>query len=158
MTSKRFFQLDFDEVYYIFDNEQIPKDKVIDNEYGFDDFSYSMTGDEVINTLNNQQDELDKKEKIIEAKSILLKHQVSLSENLEARIKELDEKYIDECSLNETLRLEVQRLTAKLNETGFEFLKHGMISMGKAVEISEMSYHDFIKYRAEKGFPMELQI
>lgn len=53
---------------------------------------------------------------------------------------------------------EKARLKDKLNKIAFEFLKHGMISMGKVVEISEMSYHEFLKYRKEKGYLMELQL
>ena len=52
----------------------------------------------------------------------------------------------------------IKELENKLNQTALEFLNHAIISMGKAVEISEMSYHDFIKYRAEHGNPMELQL
>ena len=52
----------------------------------------------------------------------------------------------------------IRELENKLNQTALEFLNHEIISMGKAVEISEMSYYDFIKYRAEHGNPMELQL
>lgn len=52
----------------------------------------------------------------------------------------------------------IKELENKLNQTALEFLNHETISMGKAVEISEMSYHDFLKYRAEHGNPMELQL
>ena len=58
--------------------------------------------------------------------------------------------------LNE-LYEENQRLTDKLNQTALE-LVDGVISQGKAVEISEMSYHEFIDYRAKNGKPMELQL
>ena len=59
---------------------------------------------------------------------------------------------------NAVLRKRVQELETKLNETAFELLDNEIISMGKAVEISEKSYHDFLGYRAEKGNPMELQL
>lgn len=52
---------------------------------------------------------------------------------------------------------EIERMKSKLNETALE-LVGDVISMGKAVEISEMSYHDFIHYRAKNGKPMELQL
>ena len=58
--------------------------------------------------------------------------------------------------LNE-LHEENQRLIDKLNNTALE-LVDAVISQGKAVEISEMSYHEFIKYRAKNGKPMELQL
>lgn len=59
---------------------------------------------------------------------------------------------------NQQLKERIKALENKLNQTALEFLNHEIISMGKAVEISEMSYHDFIKYRAEHGNPMELQL
>ena len=71
------------------------------------------------------------------------------------------ENYYDEKGLEDLLNEQEERikeLENKLNQTALEFLNHAIISMGKAVEISEMSYHDFIKYRAEQGNPMELQL
>ena len=58
---------------------------------------------------------------------------------------------------NEQLKSENQRLTDKLNNTALEFLNHDMVTMGKATEISEMCYYDFLKFRKENGNPMELQ-
>ena len=58
---------------------------------------------------------------------------------------------------NEHLKSENKRLTNKLNETALEFLNHDMVTMGKATEISEMCYYDFLKFRKENGNPMELQ-
>lgn len=58
---------------------------------------------------------------------------------------------------NEKLKSENKRLTDKLNETALEFLNHDMVTMGKATEISEMCYYDFLKFRKEHGNPMELQ-
>lgn len=57
--------------------------------------------------------------------------------------------------LNE-LHEENERLKNKLNVTALELVDEA-ISMGKAVEISEMSYHEFLEYRQNKGKPMELQ-
>ena len=62
------------------------------------------------------------------------------------------------CDLLNEQDKRIKELETKLNQTALEFLNHAIISMGKAVEISEMSYHDFIKYRAEHGNPMELQL
>ena len=58
---------------------------------------------------------------------------------------------------NDKLKSENKRLTDKLNETALEFLNHDMVTMGKATEISEMCYSDFLKFRKENGNPMELQ-
>lgn len=67
------------------------------------------------------------------------------------RIKELTEE-------NEQLKQENQRMTDKLNQLALEFLNYNMVTMGKATEISEMSYYHFLKYRKEHGNPMELQL
>ena len=59
---------------------------------------------------------------------------------------------------NEQLKKENQRMTDKLNELALEFLNYNMVTMGKATEISEMCYYDFLKYRKDNGNPMELQL
>lgn len=51
---------------------------------------------------------------------------------------------------------ENERLKNKLNVTALELVDES-ISMGKAVEISEMNYHEFLEYRRKKGKPMELE-
>ena len=58
---------------------------------------------------------------------------------------------------NERLKSENKRLIDKLNQTALE-LVDGVISQGKATEISEMSYREFLDYRAKNGKPMELQL
>ena len=58
---------------------------------------------------------------------------------------------------NDQLKSENERLTNKLNEIALDFVNHYLVSMGKAAEISEMSYFDFLKFRKERGKPMELQ-
>ena len=59
---------------------------------------------------------------------------------------------------NKELKQENQRMTDKLNQLALEFLNYDMVTMGKATEISEMCYYDFLKYRKENGNPMELQL
>ena len=73
-------------------------------------------------------------------------------------VLELCLKYPEVVDLLNKQEERIKELENKLNQTALEFLNHEIISMGKAVEISEMSYHDFIKYRAEHGNPMELQL
>jgi predicted HTH domain antitoxin len=58
---------------------------------------------------------------------------------------------------NEQLKSENKRLTDKLNKIALELVGE-VISQGKAVEISEMSYNEFLDYRAKNGKPMELQL
>ena len=57
---------------------------------------------------------------------------------------------------NGRLKSENKRLTDKLNKTALELVDE-CISQGKATEISEMSYIEFLDFRAENGKPMELQ-
>ena len=57
---------------------------------------------------------------------------------------------------NKQLKSENKRLTDKLNKTALE-LVDGVISQGKATEISEMSYREFLDYRAKNEKPMELK-
>ena len=59
---------------------------------------------------------------------------------------------------NNQLKSENKRLTDKLNKIALEFLNYDMVTMGKATEISEMCYSDFLKFRKENGNPMELQL
>lgn len=56
----------------------------------------------------------------------------------------------------QSLKEENERLKEKLNVTALELVDEA-ISMGKAVEISEMDYHEFLEYRQKKGKAMELQ-
>ena len=58
---------------------------------------------------------------------------------------------------NKQLKSENKRLTDKLNKTALELVDE-CISQGKATEISEMSYREFLDYRAKNGKPMELQL
>lgn len=93
-----------------------------------------------------------------------LKQRISYYEPYKQKYEDLKEdwKYIKSLldkEFNERTRLkkENERLKNKLNVTALELVDEA-ISMGKAVEISEMSYREFIDYRAEKGKPMELQL
>ena len=67
MTTERFFQLDYNEIYYVFDNENIPDDLIIEND-DFTDFDYSLSGDEVITTLND----LDNDNKVMKKQILFL--------------------------------------------------------------------------------------
>lgn len=74
-------------------------------------------------------------------------------------IKLLNEMSIENRQLkseNNELKEENKRLTDKLNNTALELVDK-VITMGKAVEISEMCYIDFLKYRKENNKPMELR-
>ena len=75
----------------------------------------------------------------------------------ESNIKSIVDKLNSLVNENEQLKSENKRLTDKLNRTALE-LVDGVISQGKATEISEMSYREFLDYRAKNGKPMELQL
>ena len=62
----------------------------------------------------------------------------------------------DQQATIQSLKEENERLKEKLNVTALELVDEA-ISMGKAVEISEMDYHEFLEYRKKKGKAMELQ-
>ncbi len=72
-------------------------------------------------------------------------------EFLDATLPKTNEWLNDLADKNEQLKSENKRLTDKLNETALEFLNHDMVTMGKATEISEMCYYDFLKFRKLKG-------
>ena len=83
--------------------------------------------------------------------NILYKAKCKTEEQLIKMGKEVEKE-------NEQLKKENQRMTDKLNELALEFLNYDMVTMGKATEISEMCYYDFLKYRKDNGNPMELQL
>ena len=53
---------------------------------------------------------------------------------------------------------ELRKLKKKMNKQAFELYKYHVVSFGKAVELSTMNYHEFLKYADENGCPMELQL
>lgn len=61
MTEKRYYKKGCEESYYIFDSNTIPEDEFEEDiEYeGYDIFGYSLTGGEIIDLLN-ENDELKK--------------------------------------------------------------------------------------------------
>lgn len=71
-------------------------------------------------------------------------------------LKEVVELLNEQQATITALKKENERLKNKLNVTALELVDEA-ISMGKAVEISEMNYHEFLEYRQKKGKPMELQ-
>ena len=84
----------------------------------------------------------------------LLKFQL---EEARKAFDKLHKKHIELLKEQGLLEKENERLRTKLNTTALELVSE-CISMGKAVEISEMSYTEFLDYRAKNGKPMELQL
>ena len=115
MSEKRYFKVEYDEEWYLFDSTTISEQLVKEQaEYGYGVFANSFSPSEICERLNEQQATINK------------------------------------------LKEENERLKEKLNVTALELVDE-VISMGKAVEISEMNYHEFLEYRQNKGKPMELQ-
>ena len=81
----------------------------------------------------------------------------SFTDNLTGKTYWIDNGLDEIVELLNELYEENKRLTDKLNQTALE-LVDVVISQGKAVEISEMSYREFLDYRAKNGKPMELQL
>lgn len=56
MTEKRYFSIDYDEEYYIFDSTKISKEEVLEKaEYSYDVFGDSLMENEVIDLLNENE-------------------------------------------------------------------------------------------------------
>ena len=56
MTEKRYYAVDYDEEYYIFDSNVIRKGRVEEEaEYGYDVFADSMSSNEIVDLLNEQE-------------------------------------------------------------------------------------------------------
>ena len=103
---------------------------------------------ELLNELNDKNKQLKSE---LGKLNILYKAKCKTEEQLLEMGKEVEKE-------NEQLKKENQRMTDKLNELALEFLNYDMVTMGKATEISEMCYYDFLKYRKDNGNPMELQL
>lgn len=65
MTEKRYYSVDYDEQYYIFDSDVIRKGRVEEEaEYSYDVFANSMSSTEIIDKLNeltNESEQLKNK-------------------------------------------------------------------------------------------------
>ena len=139
-----------------------------DVNYCEHDFSVDgecLTNKEVIDLLNEQdqqifclQRELDKYKLLYSRKQMDYMNLYRTHKGLQDEIKELAEIRCD--LIREIYQKDerIQELENKLNKIALEFLNYEMITMGKATEISEMNYHEFLKYRKENGNPMELQL
>lgn len=82
-------------------------------------------------------------------------HSGCQAEKIIQELNELVETNRELYKENKQLKSENKRLIDKLNKTALELVDE-CISQGKATEISEMSYREFLDYRAENGKPMEL--
>lgn len=84
MIEKRYFKREGEEEYYIFDSTHISEEKVDEElEYTYNVFADSMQGDEVVNRLNEQDNEIQR------IYSTLDNRIEKLQEDLE-KLKELD--------------------------------------------------------------------
>lgn len=132
-----------------------------------------LTNDEVVDLLKEKEQLKQKNERyklLIEIKNEQINNRILTirefinncsNEDVKNALQDLFYSEVNEYDLakeNRVLCSENERMTNKLNELAFELLNYDMVSMGKATEISEMCYYDFLKYRKEKGNPMELQL
>lgn len=57
IENKRYFSIDYDEEYYIFDSTKISKEEVLEKaEYSYDVFGDSLNSDEICDLLNEQEE------------------------------------------------------------------------------------------------------
>ena len=60
MSVKRYFKIEYDEEWYLFDSTTISKQLVKEQaEYGYGVFANSLSPSEVVGLLNEQQEQLD---------------------------------------------------------------------------------------------------
>ena len=59
---------------------------------------------------------------------------------------------------NKLLKASLDRCREKMNNDAFELYRGGVVSFGRAVELSDMSYHEFMDYCSDKGFGPELSL
>lgn len=88
MTEKRYFSIDYDEEYYIFDSTKISKEEVLEKaEYSYDVFGDSLMENEVLDLLNEQDIEIKRlKEELFEARKDYIVDTADIS----------DKTYLDE--------------------------------------------------------------
>lgn len=107
--------------------------------------------------------DMEKEELVCECRAVDVETLVDLLNNLAEENEQL--RYVKNNCRKQQVRQantihklieENERLKNKLNVAALELVDES-ISMGKAVEISEMNYHEFLEYRQKKGKPMELQ-
>ena len=98
-----------------------------------------LTFEEVIMVLNNY-DEF--------TKELMLENNLLRVENDDLKKFMIDPEGVTD---------ENRRLTDKLNNLALEFYGADMISIGKATEIAEMRYMEFVVETAKRGKPVELR-
>ena len=98
-----------------------------------------LTFEEVIMVLNNY-DEF--------TKELMLENNLLRVENDDFKKFMMDPEGVTD---------ENRRLTDKLNNLALEFYGADMISIGKATEIAEMGYMEFVVETAKRGKPVELR-
>ena len=80
VSEKRYFSVDYDEEYYIFDSTKISEEEVLEKaEYSYDVFGESLMENEVLNLLN-ENEQLKKENKNIQNKIIRLLDYVEIKQ------------------------------------------------------------------------------
>lgn len=78
MEGDRYFQLDYDEVYFIFDKFKLTRE--IDEDSPFEDFSDAMEGEEIVELLNQLTTDLQNLEDAVH--NFFIENRDKLSEEL----------------------------------------------------------------------------
>lgn len=106
--------------------------------------------DYILDTLNTSLDFIEMLGDALDSKEI-----VDRLNKQNMMIKSLEKQFQKQHGIIKEQDKRIIELEDKLNQTALEFLNHEIISMRKAVEISEMNYSDFIPYCAEHSGMIE---
>lgn len=100
MTEKRYYQRDFEELYYIIDSNVISEKEFDEKEMydGYTAFEDSMTGEEIVDLLNEQHEQI---------------------ERLKGNFRALDEVKCEIAEENEQLKQDKIRLIGFLHRCGY---------------------------------------
>lgn len=80
--NKRYFSIDYDEEYYIFDSTKISKEEVLEKaEYSYDVFGDSLMGNEVLDLLNENEQLKQQVEDLYESDKSLRKFASNMTLN-----------------------------------------------------------------------------
>lgn len=93
MSEKRYFKIEYDEEWYLFDSTTISEQLVKEQaEYGYGVFANSLSPSEVVGLLNEQQSNINKKKELLKliANACSFNKEHSVKEILRNEIKGID--------------------------------------------------------------------
>jgi len=108
MTEKRYFSVDYDEEYYIFDSTKISEEEVLEKaEYSYDVFGESLTPQEHLDLLNEN-------EQLKQSINNLMDSDKWWEKKAKQRVQELENENEQLKQQNEVLENTIESLTAQL--------------------------------------------